>query len=126
LFDTQANAVSAQNGDHTLLMEYKTHWPPEYRKNLDVVHKPGIEDSVIVLNEWFATGKLKVFSTLKNFLREYRAYHRDEYGKIVGNNDHLLDAARYLVSGGGINAAKTKPRDNRPTVTSKEFGVTWK
>lgn len=43
-----------------------------------------------------ATGRLKIFSTLQYFKAEYRIYRRDEKGKIVKQNDHLMDAARYL------------------------------
>jgi hypothetical protein len=42
-------------------------------------------------------GRLKIFSTLQNFKNEYRVYRRDEKGKVVKVNDHLMDAGRYLV-----------------------------
>jgi len=29
--------------------------------------------------------------------KEFNLYHRDENGKIVKKNDHLLDALRYLI-----------------------------
>lgn len=47
-----------------------------------------------------STGRLKVFSTLQNWLSEYRLYRRDEKGNIVKVNDHLMDATRYLVMSG--------------------------
>lgn len=47
-----------------------------------------------------ATGRLKVMSHLLNFFSEYRLYRRDENGKIVKKNDHLMDAMRYLVRSG--------------------------
>lgn len=42
-----------------------------------------------------ATGRMKVFSTCVNWLMEYRLYRRDEHGKIIKKNDHLMDATRY-------------------------------
>ena len=53
-------------------------------------------------------GGLKVFSTLHNWLAEYRIYRRDEKGKIVKSGDHLMDATRYLVTT-GIDLAETPP-----------------
>jgi len=44
-----------------------------------------------------ATGRLKIFKTLQNTLAEYRIYRRDEKGRIVKDNDHLMDSLRYLV-----------------------------
>jgi len=47
----------------------------------------------------FASGRLRVFSTLQNWLSEFRIYRRDDKGRIVKDNDHLMDATRYLVMG---------------------------
>jgi hypothetical protein len=47
-----------------------------------------------------ATGRLKVFKTLQNWLAEYRIYRRDEHGAIVKENDHLMDDTRYLLVSG--------------------------
>lgn len=43
------------------------------------------------------TGQLKVFNTLGDWLREFRLYRRDEKGKIIKENDHLMDCMRYLL-----------------------------
>ncbi len=45
-----------------------------------------------------ASGKIKVFSTLRHFAKEYILYRRDLQGKIVKENDHLMDDLRYLVN----------------------------
>ena len=42
-------------------------------------------------------GRLKVFSTMQNWLAEYRLYRRDENGKIVKKADHLMDCTRYCI-----------------------------
>lgn len=55
-----------------------------------------------------STGKLKVFRTLQNWLAEFRIYRRDEKGKVVKVNDHLMDTTRYLCAS-GISLATQKP-----------------
>lgn len=47
-----------------------------------------------------ATGRLKFFTSLLNLQKEFRLYRRDENGKIVKQDDHLLDALRYLIVSG--------------------------
>jgi Terminase RNaseH-like domain len=59
-----------------------------------------------------STGRLKVFSTLRNFMQEYRIYRRDEKGAIVKENDHLLDALRYMCMS-GVTKAVARPADQR-------------
>jgi hypothetical protein len=49
-----------------------------------------------------------VFSTLQNWLGEFRVYRRDPTGKIVKERDHLMDATRYLVLS-GLTRAAAKP-----------------
>jgi len=53
-------------------------------------------------------GKLKVFKSLGNWLSEFRLYRRDEKGSVVKENDHLMDATRYLVVS-GLQVATTEP-----------------
>lgn len=54
-----------------------------------------VEAGIYAVWERLSTGRLKVFKSLANWLAEYRGYHRDEKGKIVKLNDHLMDATRY-------------------------------
>lgn len=56
----------------------------------------------------FSSGRLKIFKSCVNLRGELRVYRRDERGRIVKENDHLADCARYLVMS-GIARAKTKP-----------------
>lgn len=58
-----------------------------------------------------SAGKVKVFKTLQNFLMEYRIYRRDEHGKVVKSNDHLMDCFRYAIMS-GIDLAVFKPRED--------------
>jgi hypothetical protein len=41
------------------------------------------------------SGQFKVFSNCQMWLREFRLYRRDEKGRVVKKNDHLMDATRY-------------------------------
>lgn len=46
------------------------------------------------------SGRLKVFSSMRNWLSEFRLYRRDEKGRIVKERDHLMDATRYVIASG--------------------------
>ena len=63
-----------------------------------------------IYNVWtrLSTGRLKVFKSLNNWMTEFRIYRRDEKGKVVKQNDHLMDCTRYLVQT-GISIATIKP-----------------
>jgi len=54
-----------------------------------------------ILDVWqrLSTGRLKVFKSLQHWIAEYQMYRRDENGKIVKENDHLMDDTRYVVRG---------------------------
>lgn len=53
-----------------------------------------------IFNVWerLSTGRLKIFKSCTMLLRELSLYHRDDKGKIVKSNDHLLDCLRYLLN----------------------------
>lgn len=55
-----------------------------------------------------STGGLKVFNHCKTWFEEFRIYRRDEEGRIVKSNDHLMDATRYAVKS-GIHRMKAYP-----------------
>lgn len=44
------------------------------------------------------TGRLKIFNSLALTIAEARLYRRDDKGRIVKENDHLMDCLRYLVA----------------------------
>jgi hypothetical protein len=58
------------------------------------------ESGLYEVHQRLATGRLKVFRSLKPWLSEYRIYRRDERGNIVKEKDHAMDATRYLVVSG--------------------------
>lgn len=75
--------------------------------HLDVA-KNAVEAGIYAVWERLSTGRLKVFRTLQSWLSEYRIYRRDEKGKIVKENDHLMDDTRYLLMS-GLDIAITEP-----------------
>jgi len=65
-----------------------------------------VEAGIFECYERFTTGRLKIFSTCRETMAEYRLYRRDEKGKIVKINDHLMDAMRYMVRGIGAHGVQ--------------------
>lgn len=47
-----------------------------------------------------STGRLKVFKSCRPWFEEFRLYRRDKKGKVVKENDHLMDGTRYLAMSG--------------------------
>lgn len=68
----------------------------------------GVESGIYEVWQRLSTGRLKVFRSCQNWLAEYRIYRRDKNGKVVKENDHLMDGSRYLVMSGKGHAC-TKP-----------------
>lgn len=64
------------------------------------------------------SGLLKVTPNCGNWLNEFRRYHRDEKGNILKQDDHLMDATRYLVRSGRdkmiVRPMKLIPTPTRP------------
>ena len=62
-----------------------------------------VEAGIYEVWQRMLNSQLYIFSTCKALIDEYRVYRRDEKGRIVKENDHLMDALRYLVmTGSGI------------------------
>jgi hypothetical protein len=72
--------------------------------NADNAVEAGLYDVWAMLE----SGRLKYMSHLHEALAEYRLYRRDEKGKIIKKNDHLMDCKRYYVRT-GRNIAIQKP-----------------
>lgn len=73
----------------------------------------GVESGIYDTWERMSTGRMKVFKSLQNWFSEYRIYRRDTNGKIVKENDHLMDATRYYVKT-GISISCIPPRLEKP------------
>lgn len=57
-----------------------------------------LEAGLLAVWQRLSTGRLKVFRTLVNWIKEYRFYQRDEHGHIKdGQADHLMDCSRYFL-----------------------------
>lgn len=62
--------------------------------------KNAVESGIYEVWDAMSTGMLKIFNTCQNWRRERNLYRRDEKGRIVKQNDHLLDSTRYwFISG---------------------------
>lgn len=59
------------------------------------------------------TGQIRVFNTLVYWLKEFRLYRRDEKGKIIDENDHLMDCSRYLRMTDGVYMTRPQQRARR-------------
>jgi phage terminase large subunit-like protein len=70
----------------------------------------GVESGLHEMWQRLSTGRLKVFKNMSNWLFEFRLYRRDEKGRVVKSNDHIMDATRYLIMS-GLDRAITKPID---------------
>jgi phage terminase large subunit-like protein len=79
------------------------------RKLIDGYRKEGLDlyfaknaREAGILKVWQALtqGKLKIFNSLHHVFVEMRLYRRDEDGLVIKENDHLMDALRYLVMTG--------------------------
>jgi hypothetical protein len=70
-----------------------------------------VESGIYAVWERLSSGRLKVFRTCPNWFMEFRMYRRDDKGKVVKSNDHLMDACRYGVVS-GIALAAMQPRGN--------------
>lgn len=77
-----------------------------------------VESGLFEVLTRMTTGRLKVFNTLVGWLKEFRAYQRDEKGRIIKKNDHRMDCTRYLVNS-GLEVAKA-PSPPKPPVDPLE------
>lgn len=73
-----------------------------------------VEAGIYEVWQLLSVGKLKVFKSLPNWLAEFRIYQRDQDGRILKENDHLMDATRYLIIS-GRDRMKSKLAKKEPT-----------
>jgi hypothetical protein len=97
-----ASRGRAQRDGMQLMQQYK-----DLGLDLEVAFN-GVEAGLYEVWQRLSTGRIKVFNSLTNFLSEYRLYRRDDNGKVVKTNDHLMDCVRYWVMT-CLDRAKAKP-----------------
>lgn len=105
-----ASKGKSQLDGETLFLNYKKAGLKIYEANNSV------ESGIFSIYERFVTGRLKIFKSCGQLLRELSLYHRDSNGKIVKTNDHLLDCARYMIN--AEPSMWTYPQDEIKKVTT--------
>jgi phage terminase large subunit-like protein len=86
----------------------------------------GVEAGLYSVWERMCSGKLKVFSSMNKWLAEFRMYRRDDKGKVVKSNDHLMDAMRYCEASCRSFGMKPKPAvDPKPMMYSHDMSQGW-
>jgi predicted phage terminase large subunit-like protein len=102
LLDPMANGRSQSDGFHLLGLYQDS--------GLDLDSVPDCEQSgVCEVQQRIRSGRLKVFRTLENFFREYRLYRRDAQGRIVRQNDLLMNCLRYICVA-GVDRMRREPK----------------
>lgn len=87
-----------------------------------------VEAGLYKVWEMLSTGQLKVFASCVPWFQEYRNYHRDEKGKIVKKDDHIMDSTRYaIMSGLAIAKCETPkaPKHNNEFEAMGIYGQSW-
>lgn len=80
-----------------------------------IVANNSVESGLYEVWNDLSSGRLKVFKSCHPWFAEVRLYRRDDKGKVVKTNDHLMDATRYLKMS-GLDLATAKGRDVRRDV----------
>jgi hypothetical protein len=74
-------------------------WDAYASLGLDLIPaENAVEAGLFECWERFSSGRLKVFASLAKTLAELRLYRRDDKGRVVKENDHLMDCLRYAVA----------------------------
>jgi len=75
--------------------------------HLELPDKRSVEANIHAVYTRMVTGRLKIFKSLEIVWDEFRLYRRDEEGKLVRQNDHLMASLQYLVKS-GLRVMRTK------------------
>jgi phage terminase large subunit-like protein len=85
----------------------------------------GVESGLYSVWNRMSTGRLKVFNSLSGWLQEFRLYRRDDRGHVVKDNDHRMDAMRYLESRIASFATNGAGKTERRPVHNGEQSQGW-
>jgi hypothetical protein len=79
-------------------------------KDVDMFEAPlDLNSGMDEVTSRVTTGRLRVFSSLTNWIAEYRRYRRDEKNELVEGQDHLMQATATLLLN-GLGVAMTENR----------------
>lgn len=105
-----ASRGRSQKDGSQLLQDYK-----DLGLNVSTA-KNAVESGLLRVWQALSSGEFKVFRSCEAWFAEFRVYRRDEHGKVVKDNDHLMDATRYWFNS-GEDAAIVKPNKDKPKHT---------
>lgn len=109
IFDFAGYASSAADGKQVGVI-FKQH-------GLRLINaEKAVEAGIAAVWERMSTGKLKVFKSCRQLLKEISTYQRDERGKILKEGDDVIDALRYVVL--GVKHARTPQMGRSHTVNN--------
>jgi phage terminase large subunit-like protein len=75
--------------------------------------KNEVDSGVQMIQQRLVARKIKVFKTCMNLHKEYLLYRRDKNGRIIKEDDHLLDCLRYIVNNMQRMSSKSEHPSNR-------------
>lgn len=107
VIDPAARGRNPQDGSR-LIEDYKA-----LGLNLEAAQIKATDSAIHEVWLRLSTGRLKVFSHLQYFFKEYLLYRRDKNGKIIENRarpDHLIDSLKFLVVS-GLQRMKAPPKE---------------
>lgn len=84
-----------------------------------------VEAGIFDVYERLTTGRLKIFKTCVDTLGEYRIYRRDEKGRIIKQNDHIMDCVRYGIRTGLKHAVYAKPKKINDPFAAAKGRASW-
>lgn len=103
LIDPAANNRNQRDGER-LMVDYQNLGLELAKAN------NAVEAGLVGCWKDLSAGRIKIFKHLLRFKEEYRTYSRDEKGKVIKKNDHIMDCMRYLYNS-GFDVMKIKPSE---------------
>lgn len=83
-----------------------------------------VSEGLVDVLDRLQTGRLKVFDSCQNWIREFRLYRRDAKQRIVKLNDHAMDATRYLIR--ELARARIQaPKQQQIVMQEQTFGIQY-
>lgn len=117
----KASKQEAQNASGDLFSEYR-------KLGLDIVTTSAkgnehlLESGLMQVSTRLITGRLRVFDTMLNWKDEYSTYHRKDGVIPKGQDDHAMDATRYLIVY-GLKRARVRVETYDPSPSAMTFGL---